>query len=137
MALAVLLLLCLDGALAPLLAPYPAGRLTSALSLELGGVLGASIAADGVFNTGGLASLFLDALGRADPFALTAFVVATAGIVSQRLAAAKAAERHLWGNGRGRFRTVGRFAATTVRGTVWLTRDTCTLTLVRVQSGRV
>ncbi len=56
MALAVLLLLCLVGALAPLLAPYPAGRLTSALSLELGGVLGASIAADGVFNTGGLAS---------------------------------------------------------------------------------
>ena len=56
--------------------------LTSALSLELGGVIGASIAADGVFNTGGLASLFLDALGRADPFALTALVVATAGIVS-------------------------------------------------------
>jgi peptide/nickel transport system permease protein len=54
---------------------------TSALSLELGGVLGASIAADGVFNTGGLASLFLDALGRADPFALTALVVTTAGIV--------------------------------------------------------
>ena len=55
----------------------------------------------------------------------------------RRLAATKPAERHLWGNGRGRFRTVGRFAATTVRGTVWLTRDTCTLTLVRVQSGRM
>lgn len=54
---------------------------TSALSLEIGGVIGASLAADGVFNTGGLASMFLDALGRADPFPLTALVVTTAALV--------------------------------------------------------
>ena len=53
----------------------------SVLSLELGGVIGASIAADGVFGTGGLASVFLDALGRGDPFMLTALVVMTAAIV--------------------------------------------------------
>jgi len=55
----------------------------------------------------------------------------------RRLAATKPSERHLWGNGQGRFRTAGKFAATTVRGTVWLTRDTCTQTLIRVRSGRV
>jgi peptide/nickel transport system permease protein len=54
---------------------------TAALSLELGGVIGASIAADGVFGAGGLASVFLDALGRGDPFMLTALVVMTASIV--------------------------------------------------------
>jgi sugar lactone lactonase YvrE len=52
-------------------------------------------------------------------------------------AGGKPSERHLWGNGKGRFRTVGRFAATTVRGTTWLTRDTCSQTLVRVRTGRV
>jgi hypothetical protein len=35
------------------------------------------------------------------------------------------------------FRTTGKYAAASVRGTIWLTRDTCTLTLVRVRSGRV
>lgn len=54
---------------------------TSLLSLELGGVVGASIAADGVFGTGGLASSFLGALARADPFQLTAIFVMTAAVV--------------------------------------------------------
>jgi len=45
--------------------------------------------------------------------------------------------RRLWGNGKGRFVTKGRFAAATVRGTVWLTEDRCTSTLVRVLAGRV
>ena len=54
---------------------------TSLLSLELGGVIGASIAADAVFATGGLASTFLGALARADPFELTALFVMTAVVV--------------------------------------------------------
>ena len=54
----------------------------SLLSLEIGGVIGASLAADGVFNTGGLASAFLGALGNSDPFALTALFVTTAVVVS-------------------------------------------------------
>jgi peptide/nickel transport system permease protein len=54
---------------------------TSLLSLEMGGVIGASLAADGVFGTGGLASAFLQAVGNADPFLLTAIFTVTAAIV--------------------------------------------------------
>lgn len=54
---------------------------TALLSLELGGVVGASLAADGVFRSGGLASVFLGALGNADPFQLTAVVVMSAVVV--------------------------------------------------------
>ena len=45
--------------------------------------------------------------------------------------------RRLWGNGRGRFRTRGRYATATVRGTVWSVQDTCTATKVRVTRGTV
>ena len=43
--------------------------------------------------------------------------------------------RRLWGNGRGRFRTRGRYSAATVRGTKWLTEDRCDGTLTRVTRG--
>ncbi len=43
----------------------------------------------------------------------------------------------LRGNARGRFRTTGRFAAGTVRGTEWGVRDRCDGTLVLVQRGTV
>jgi hypothetical protein len=45
--------------------------------------------------------------------------------------------RHLWAKGKGRFRTRGRYAAATVRGTAWLTADRCDGTLTRVTQGRV
>ncbi len=45
--------------------------------------------------------------------------------------------RRLWGSGKGRFRTTGRFAAATVRGTIWETIDRCDGTLVKVKRGRV
>jgi hypothetical protein len=45
--------------------------------------------------------------------------------------------RQLWGSGSGPFRTVGRFSAATVRGTTWLTKDTCSGTLTAVKSGSV
>jgi hypothetical protein len=45
--------------------------------------------------------------------------------------------RHLWGQGSGKFRTVGRFASATIRGTTWLTDDQCGGTLVRVTTGAV
>ena len=54
---------------------------TSLLSLEVGGVIGASLAADAVFNTGGLASTFLSSLSQGDPFQLTALFVVAAGVV--------------------------------------------------------
>jgi hypothetical protein len=52
-------------------------------------------------------------------------------------ARAAARRRGLWGRGRGRFVTRGRHAAATVRGTTWLTRDTCTTTTVSVREGSV
>jgi hypothetical protein len=45
--------------------------------------------------------------------------------------------RRLWGDGKGRFRTKGRYAASTVRGTKWLTEDRCGFTVVKVARGRV
>jgi hypothetical protein len=45
--------------------------------------------------------------------------------------------RRLWGSGRGRFRTRGRYGAATVRGTKWLTLDRCDGTNVRVVRGKV
>jgi hypothetical protein len=45
--------------------------------------------------------------------------------------------RKLWGDGRGRFRTRGRYGAATVRGTKWLTLDRCDGTKVRVVRGKV
>ena len=54
-----------------------------------------------------------------------------------RAAAEKPKSRRLWGDGRGKFRTVGRYSAATVRGTEWLVQDTCNGTLVRVKQGVV
>ena len=45
--------------------------------------------------------------------------------------------RNLWAKGKGRYRTRGRYAAATIRGTEWLTADRCDGTLVRVTQGRV
>jgi hypothetical protein len=45
--------------------------------------------------------------------------------------------RRLWGDGKGRFRTRGRYSAATVRGTKWLTEDLCAGTLTRVARGEV
>jgi hypothetical protein len=43
--------------------------------------------------------------------------------------------RRLWVKGSGKFRTKGRFASATVRGTWWLTADFCDRTLVQVREG--
>jgi hypothetical protein len=45
--------------------------------------------------------------------------------------------RKLWSHVKGRFRTRGRHAAATVRGTTWLTEDRCGGTLVAVRQGLV
>jgi hypothetical protein len=45
--------------------------------------------------------------------------------------------RMLWANGKGKFRTKGRYATATVRGTKWQTADRCDGTLIRVASGAV
>jgi ferric-dicitrate binding protein FerR (iron transport regulator) len=43
----------------------------------------------------------------------------------------------LWGDGKGSFRTSGKYSAATVRGTRWLVRDSCAGTLTRVAQGSV
>lgn len=45
--------------------------------------------------------------------------------------------RRLWGDGKGKFRTVGRYSSATLRGTTWLTDDRCDATLTRVTRGSV
>jgi len=45
--------------------------------------------------------------------------------------------RRLWGSGKGRFRTRGRYSSATVRGTEWVVEDRCDGTLTRVRSGTV
>ena len=56
---------------------------------------------------------------------------------SASAAAKKKKSRKLWGDGSGSFRTRGQYSAATVRGTKWLTQDTCTTTLTRVSKGVV
>ena len=50
-------------------------------------------------------------------------------------AAAEKPVRRLWGKGKGKFRTKGRYASAAIRGTWWLTADYCTRTLVQVKQG--
>jgi hypothetical protein len=45
--------------------------------------------------------------------------------------------RRVWGSGKGRFATQGRYSSATVRGTIWLTQDQCNGTLTRVRQGIV
>ena len=49
--------------------------------------------------------------------------------------AAATVVRQLWGDGKGSFRTRGRYASATVRGTRWLTSDRCDGTQVKVARG--
>ena len=45
--------------------------------------------------------------------------------------------RQLWGAGKGKFQTKGRYAAATIRGTTWDTIDRCDGTLIKVTQGSV
>ena len=43
----------------------------------------------------------------------------------------------LWGSGKGKFRTSGKYSSATVRGTIWLVQDECDGTLTKVTRGTV
>ena len=60
-----------------------------------------------------------------------------AGLASAASKSSKRVIRHLWGVAKGQFRTKGRYASATVRGTKWLTADRCDGTLIRVVTGAV
>ena len=49
----------------------------------------------------------------------------------------KAMLGRLWGSGKGKFRTNGKYSAATVRGTIWLVEDRCEGTLTKVSRGTV
>ena len=63
--------------------------------------------------------------------------LASCGSRRARSSAKRKPVRRLFGDGKGSFRTRGRHAAATIRGTKWLTQDTCKGTLVRVSRGTV
>jgi hypothetical protein len=56
---------------------------------------------------------------------------------AQAVAARSTVIRQLWGAGKGKFRTKGRYAAASIRGTTWDTIDRCDGTLVKVTRGSV
>jgi hypothetical protein len=60
-----------------------------------------------------------------------------AGRKPASVARRKDRSRHLFSNVRGRFRTRGRHSVSTVRGTKWLTKDSCRGTLTLVSQGVV
>jgi hypothetical protein len=63
---------------------------------------------------------------------------ATAATKAPRKPASTPTTRSLWGNGgAGHFQTKGSYAAATVLGTVWLTTDSCSSTVVSVAEGSV
>ena len=69
---------------------------------------------------------------------LTLVAAAARSSLGSRAGAAKVKVlRKLWASGRGQFRTKGRYATATLRGTEWLTADRTDGTLVRVKEGRV
>ena len=43
----------------------------------------------------------------------------------------------LWGNGKGKFRTTGKYSSATARDTICLVQDRCDGTLTRVSRGTV
>jgi hypothetical protein len=69
----------------------------------------------------------------------TSATVRTASLSAKASAGGKSKRviRQLRGQGKGKFRTKGRYSAATVRGTTWLTQDRCDGTLVRVIQGTV
>jgi hypothetical protein len=73
---------------------------------------------------------------------VTTLALAGAKPVCPKTASARATtkrrkSRHLWGDGKGRFRTAGAFSSATVRGTRWVVVDRCDGTLTRVVRGVV
>jgi len=62
---------------------------------------------------------------------------ASVAVASKKKKGPKSVLGKLWGNGKGKFRTNGKYASATVRGTIWLTQDRCDGTLTTVKRGTV
>jgi FG-GAP-like repeat len=62
---------------------------------------------------------------------------ARAAAASKKKKGPKSVLGKLWGDGKGKFRTTGKYSSATVRGTKWLTQDECDGTLTKVARGTV
>jgi hypothetical protein len=62
---------------------------------------------------------------------------ASAAAASKKKRGGKSVLGSLWGSGKGKFRTNGKYSSATVRGTIWLTQDRCDGTLTKVKRGIV
>jgi hypothetical protein len=62
---------------------------------------------------------------------------ASAAAAKKKKRGAKSVLGSLWGSGKGKFRTNGKYSSATVRGTIWLTQDRCDGTLTTVKRGTV
>ena len=62
---------------------------------------------------------------------------ARAAVADKKKKGPKAVLGQLWGNGKGKFRTNGKYSSATVRGTIWLVQDRCEGTLTKVRRGTV
>jgi hypothetical protein len=107
-----------------------AGRVTLVAAAGKGGQTATADFYDGIFKLGQTA-------GSAPVTSLTLTEKLSCGRSGAARAAAGKKSRKLWGDGKGRFRTNGQFSSATVRGTRWLTQDSCDSTLTRVVSGVV
>jgi hypothetical protein len=63
--------------------------------------------------------------------------IAPAAAAKKKKRGGKSVLGGLWGNGKGTFRTDGKYGSATVRGTIWLTQDRCDGTLTTVRRGTV
>jgi hypothetical protein len=61
----------------------------------------------------------------------------SAAVSAKKKKGPKAVLGSLWGNGKGKFRTNGKYSSATVRGTIWLVEDRCEGTLTKVRRGTV
>jgi hypothetical protein len=61
----------------------------------------------------------------------------SAAVDAKKKKGPKAVLGKLWGNGKGKFRTNGKYSSATVRGTIWLVQDRCEGTLTKVTRGTV
>jgi hypothetical protein len=62
---------------------------------------------------------------------------AAAAAAKKKKRGAKSVLGSLWGSGKGKFRTDGKYSSATVRGTIWLVQDQCNGTLTKVKRGTV
>jgi len=113
------------------------GRVTLVAAADKTGKTATSVFWDGIFKIG-------QTKGRRPITTLKLTEKLSCGAGGKKASTAKKKKRkkgkrkrRLWGNGKGRFRTRGKYSAATVRGTKWLVEDRCTRTLTRVRRGRV